>query len=413
MVGTRALLSHLRLQEQLEAIYGAVLAEKGQGARPLGIPNTSGRPQSAHQQTRRPASAVSRSQSGLRGSHKSPTRPARLQSAGPRPISLERAPDQPGGYLFSCPGPSPLTGETGRLHAPRGAQPKWQPGEGSPGKPQRTSCRPSSAPQHRPASPHAVRQVQEVVSTPEFNTLPKPAQASQLMTPTATEVHSLQGTGVEYLESWEASRDDFRSPLGSPVVQSPAGKQTLRPNAKRKAGAAAARARNPFIEYEDREKRLAQERQWLQEDSVYLDERKEDLRHGAKMRQLATRCSTDEELYENRMFWGPYSVRMRATKGKSLGRECSPPPVQGKRPQSGGGGRALPEDGVCAQIRKLQQEMKTVVNRRRVREKAKQLNREISEHWNSVEEFEEHERARDSVAFLKGFQLKGSLPLFN
>jgi hypothetical protein len=36
---------------------------------------------------------------------------------------------------------------------------------------------------------------------------------------------------------------------------------------------------NPFVEYEDREQRLREERRWLQEDRSYLDTRVKELRH--------------------------------------------------------------------------------------------------------------------------------------
>ncbi|CAE7413915.1 unnamed protein product [Symbiodinium pilosum] len=81
----------------------------------------------------------------------------------------------------------------------------------------------------------------------------------------------------------------------------------------RKAGA---RAKNPFIEYDFREKRLNQERKWLQEDSSFLEQRREELRFGALLNQLNIQNDPDDHLYENRTFYGPHSMAMKASKAR-------------------------------------------------------------------------------------------------
>jgi len=76
------------------------------------------------------------------------------------------------------------------------------------------------------------------------------------------------------------------------------------------------RAKNPFIEYDVREKRLNQERKWLQEDTRFMEQRREELRLGALMNQLNISNDTEDLLYENRTFYGPHSMAMKATKAK-------------------------------------------------------------------------------------------------
>ncbi|CAJ1403328.1 unnamed protein product [Effrenium voratum] len=72
------------------------------------------------------------------------------------------------------------------------------------------------------------------------------------------------------------------------------------------------RAKNPFIEYDAREKRLNQERKWLQEAPDHMEQRRTDLRLGALLRHLDVRDDSDERLYENRTFYGPHSMAMKA-----------------------------------------------------------------------------------------------------
>lgn len=60
-------------------------------------------------------------------------------------------------------------------------------------------------------------------------------------------------------------------------------KSPRRRDARSHSGASVGRAEragdNPFVEYEDREQRLREERRWLQEDRSYLDTRVKELRH--------------------------------------------------------------------------------------------------------------------------------------
>lgn len=103
-------------------------------------------------------------------------------------------------------------------------------------------------------------------------------------------------------------------------ITSPTRRNTSKAAASWKRAAPAAmqkslkQRRNPFVEYESREKRLTSERKWLQEDSVYMTERQEDLRHGAVQKSLATRTTSPEELYEKRTFFGSYSVKLKASR---------------------------------------------------------------------------------------------------
>lgn len=87
--------------------------------------------------------------------------------------------------------------------------------------------------------------------------------------------------------------------------------------------ATAARARNPFIENDVREKRLIKERKWLQEDSTYLSGRKEELRYSTLMKKHNIECESKQDLYEKRTYYGPYSVKLKSQKQRaaSAGRQ--------------------------------------------------------------------------------------------
>lgn len=87
--------------------------------------------------------------------------------------------------------------------------------------------------------------------------------------------------------------------------------------------AAAARARNPFIENDVREKRLIRERKWLQEDSTYLSGRKEELRYSTLIKKHDIEGESKQDLYEKRTFYGPYSVKLKSQKQRaaSAGRQ--------------------------------------------------------------------------------------------
>lgn len=133
---------------------------------------------------------------------------------------------------------------------------------------------------------------------------------------------------------------------------------------------------NPFMEYDTREKRLARERHWLQEDDWYLRERQEDMRHGAQMKRLVERAMPDQELYEKRLFFGPYSLQLqaaRAARGSNRRPATADNGIEralasvgsiarissGKRPASANPG----EDRDAAQhMRRLQQELKSSCN---------------------------------------------------
>lgn len=71
------------------------------------------------------------------------------------------------------------------------------------------------------------------------------------------------------------------------------------------------RAQNPFVEYEDRELRLQWERQWLQEDILYLTERREDMRFNMVQRNLDVKCITSDRMFENAVIYNDYSHYIR------------------------------------------------------------------------------------------------------
>ncbi|CAE7222787.1 unnamed protein product [Symbiodinium sp. CCMP2592] len=113
--------------------------------------------------------------------------------------------------------------------------------------------------------------------------------------------------------------------------------------ARRKGGA---RAKNPFIEYDVREKRLNQERKWLQEDSRFLEQRREELRLGALLNQLNLQNDPDDQLYENRTFYGPHSMAMKATKARRNHRgrpRTNSAPIPERPPKEAVGGRKFPK----------------------------------------------------------------------
>jgi len=128
--------------------------------------------------------------------------------------------------------------------------------------------------------------------------------------------------------------------------------------ARRKGGA---RAKNPFIEYDVREKRLNQERKWLQEDSRFLEQRREELRLGALLNQLNIQNDPDDQLYENRTFYGPHSMAMKATKARRNHRgrpRTNSAPIPERPPKEAVGGRKFPKERATAALKSLSQVLK-------------------------------------------------------
>jgi len=75
--------------------------------------------------------------------------------------------------------------------------------------------------------------------------------------------------------------------------------------------------RSPFVKYDTRELSLARERRWLQEDDDYMRHRKQALRHGAASCSLALRSTSQQDLFEMRMFHGPCSIKVKASRPRS------------------------------------------------------------------------------------------------
>lgn len=71
------------------------------------------------------------------------------------------------------------------------------------------------------------------------------------------------------------------------------------------------RAQNPFVEYEDRETRLRDERRWLKDDAIYLTERTEELRFNNVQRSLDVSNISTHHLFENACIYNEYSHYIR------------------------------------------------------------------------------------------------------
>lgn len=71
--------------------------------------------------------------------------------------------------------------------------------------------------------------------------------------------------------------------------------------------------RSPFVEYEAREKRLIDERKWLQEDAHYMSQRKSALRHDMIQKNLAQQNLNMVEAYDNSIFYTDYALRLRTS----------------------------------------------------------------------------------------------------
>mmetsp|Transcript_26211 Transcript_26211/g.61172 ORF Transcript_26211/g.61172 Transcript_26211/m.61172 type:complete len:497 (-) Transcript_26211:175-1665(-) len=70
--------------------------------------------------------------------------------------------------------------------------------------------------------------------------------------------------------------------------------------------------KNPFVEYEDREKRLKDERKWLRQDASYMQQRTEELRKIGAQRRLHMRLKEPElqELSEAGTLYSTYGVKL-------------------------------------------------------------------------------------------------------
>lgn len=71
------------------------------------------------------------------------------------------------------------------------------------------------------------------------------------------------------------------------------------------------REQNPFVEYEDRQQRLQDQRRWLQEDPVYLEERMKTLQAETTQTILSNSSKHPDDLYEEAVYHGSYSVKVR------------------------------------------------------------------------------------------------------
>eukprot|EP00913_Durusdinium_trenchii_P007912 g7422.t1 len=100
-----------------------------------------------------------------------------------------------------------------------------------------------------------------------------------------------------------ASRSSFQRQVSDALglQRQPSGgqREELRPRSAPQLRRKGPRPKNPFIEYDAREKRLNQERKWLQEASGFLEQRRNELRQSAKMKHLDLRSDTDDRLYEH------------------------------------------------------------------------------------------------------------------
>eukprot|EP00435_Cladocopium_sp_Y103_P062735 s54_g24.t1 len=120
------------------------------------------------------------------------------------------------------------------------------------------------------------------------------------------------------------------------------------------------RDKNPFIEYDAREKRLNQERKWLQEASGFMEQRRDELRFGALMNQLNIRSDGDDRLYENRTFYGPHSVAMKARQRARAGK-TEPPRVEPPKEVIQVHGRRTPKEHAHL-VKRLAQDLKSSVS---------------------------------------------------
>eukprot|EP00434_Breviolum_minutum_P026804 symbB.v1.2.023690.t1/scaffold2188.1/size86315/5 len=115
-------------------------------------------------------------------------------------------------------------------------------------------------------------------------------------------------------------------------------------------------AKNPFIEYDAREKRLNQERKWLQEAVGFMEQRRDELRFGALMNQLNIRSDGEDRLYENRTFYGPHSVAMKARQRARAGKS-EVPTVPITPPKEVPRGRRSPKEQSSQLVKRLAQDV--------------------------------------------------------
>jgi len=67
---------------------------------------------------------------------------------------------------------------------------------------------------------------------------------------------------------------------------------------------------NPFVEFEDREQRLQNERRWLQEDPLYMAERYAGVKSESVQQRLKKLMTAPSDLYEFIVFYSTYAVQM-------------------------------------------------------------------------------------------------------
>jgi len=73
---------------------------------------------------------------------------------------------------------------------------------------------------------------------------------------------------------------------------------------------------NPFVEYEDREKRLKDERRWLLHDSCYLEEKVLTLKQASVHKNLWLDTIPDDDLAEARILFGNLSKKIRSIRNR-------------------------------------------------------------------------------------------------
>jgi hypothetical protein len=127
-------------------------------------------------------------------------------------------------------------------------------------------------------------------------------------------VDALQCAPLSAKPSPTCTRPAPRTP--SSVTRRRVGSATPGQAARRRGAATVGvgRPTNPFIEYEDREVKLQQERKWLEQDSVFMRIRREGMRHQGVTVRNVTRNASESALYENRTMYGNYSVQLRRNK---------------------------------------------------------------------------------------------------
>ncbi|CAJ1441777.1 unnamed protein product [Effrenium voratum] len=154
------------------------------------------------------------------------------------------------------------------------------------------------------------------------------------------------------------------------------------------------RAKNPFIEYDAREKRLNQERKWLQEAPDHMEQRRTDLRLGALLRHLDVRDDSDERLYENRTFYGPHSMAMKARQ-----RPRKEPKEPKEKKEKKEAGRKAQEARPALALKRLGQELKSSLS-----EEAQRSFRDASRIERSEASKEKESRCRLLANFARGVE---------